>query len=100
VLVIYLKLGSGSFDELSIRIRSKVSIKDMCVFGVCAGVTVGAGSVQHRVVMPLLVVELGSVDLHRLEVLVALFYCFHAKLKLLGSRSRLVGVPADLFNCS
>ena len=90
MLLIYLKLGSGSFDELS--------SKD--VFGVCAGVTVGASSVQHRVVMPLLVVELDSVDLHRLEVLVALFYCFHAKLKLLGSRSRLVGIPADLFNCS
>ena len=89
-MLIYLKLGSGSFDELS--------SKD--VFGVCAGVTVGASSVQHRVVMPLLAVEPGFVDLHRLEVLVALFYCFHAKLKLLGSRSRLVGIPADLFNCS
>jgi len=55
--------------------------------------------------MPFLVVKPGFVELHRLEVLVALLNRFDAKLELLciligfRPRSRLVGVAANLFNC-
>ena len=55
---------------------------------------------QHRVVVPFLVVKPGFVDLHCLEVLVALLNRLDAKLELLGPRFELAGVAVDLFNRS